>query len=504
MNQPKQRHYLLLTMPRWLLLVVVLLGLASTPALSQSSKITGKVVDEAGSPVSGATVREKGSKRGTITDVDGNFTLAVKAGTTLTVSGIGLVEQEVTAGEKLEIKMKGKNSSLNEVVVTALGIRREKSQLTYSTQQVKGDDLVASKETGVLNALAGKVSGLQITASSGAPGASSRITIRGTSSLSGATEALIVLDGVPINNAQNGNAAGTPGTVGGISRLSDIDPNTIESINVLKGSAASALYGSEAVRGVVVITTKGGAFNSKPKINFNSQYSFEKPINPLLQSKYAQGDIKNGVRVYMDGETEKPSAVWGPPIDSLVRVGLVKYNKNPLDAFLTTGHTYTNTLSISGGNDKSSYFFSYSNLEQQGTVPTTRYRRNALFAKVSNRLNEKLSLNVQVGLTLSGAHTMPEGYDLTDPLWTVITAPFTWNPYPYLDAAGNQRVYRASRNNPVWNLLNVYNNDKTTRVIPAVSLIYKPLSWLTITERAGADTYTDRADYFEEIGRAHV
>lgn len=485
-----------------LLLFIIIAGM--TTARAQVKKITGRVHDESGAPVVRATVRDRDSKRGTVTDAEGRFSLLVKQGAVVLVSAIGYepVTLETGASENIEIALKVKNSTLNEVVVTALGIKREKSQLTYSTQQVKGDELTATKEPGILNALAGKVSGVQITASSGAPGASSRIVIRGNSSLLGNNEALIVLDGVPINNDQTGNAAAVatsgPGVaantaVGGTSRLSDIDPSTIESINVLKGSAASALYGSNAARGVVVITTKGGQFNSRPKVTFNSQYSFENPILPQLQGKYAQGDRGK----YIDGETAKSSTVWGPTVDSLRNVGLLTYYKNPMKAFFTTGRTLTNSLSVGGGNDRSNYFFSFSNVDQKGTVPTTNYKRNALFAKFSNKLTDKITTNFQLGYTLGTSHSVPEGYDLTDPLWTVYTSPWTWNPLPYLDSAGNQRVYRFSRNNPYWDLYNIYNNDKISRVIPVLTVTYKPNTWLNFTERVGADTYSEQTDYFE-------
>lgn len=499
MNQPKHQNPLLSAIPRWLLLMGLLLALSAAPALAQTRKITGKVTDDSGNPVAGASVREKDSRRGVATDGEGKFSLNIKGRTTLVITAIGIETQEIAVDNEsnVSISVKRKDNALSEVVVTALGIKREKAQLTYSTQQIKGDDITASKETGILNSLTGKVSGLQITSSSGQPGASSRIVLRGNSSLQGNNEALIVLDGVPINNSQTGNAGGGNGQ----SRLSDIDPSTIESINVLKGSAASALYGSEAARGVLVVTTKGGAYNRKPQVTFNTQYSIETPHLPQMQGKYALGDSS---KFYYDGEKNKTSLVWGPPIDSLVRVGLVTYNKNPMEAFFVKGHTFTNTISVSGGNDKANYFFSYSNLDQTGTVPTTKYRRNALFAKFTNRLNDKLTTNLQVGLTLGGTHTIPEGYDLTDPLWTVYTSPYTWNPLPYLDSVGNQRVFRASRNNPYWNLYNVYNNEKITRVIPVLTVTYKANEWLTFTERAGADTYSERADYYEAPSTALI
>jgi len=481
------------------MLLVLLLCLAAIPAAAQTKKITGKVTDEAGNPVSGASVREKDSRRGTATDAEGRFSLTVKDGATIIITSVNIQPREVStaAADNYDVQVKARDNSLNEVVVTALGIKREKRELTYSTQQVSGAALSASKESGVLNALTGKVSGVQITSSSGQPGASSRIVIRGNSSLLGNNEALIILDGIPINNDQTGNPTGGGN---GTSRLSDIDPNTIESINVLKGSAASALYGSAAARGVVLITTKGGAFNSKPKVVVNSQYSFENPILPQIQTKYAQGDRG----VYYDGNTKKTSAVWGPSIDSLRSVGLLTYYKNPMKAFFTTGKTWTNTVSVGGGNEKANYFFSYSNLDQSGTVPTTKYGRNAIFAKFSNRLTNQITTTFQLNYSLSSSHTIPEGYDLTDPLWTVYTSPTTWNPLPYLDSAGNQRVFRLSRNNPYWDLHNIYTDNKVSRLIPVLTVVYKPLDWLTVTERGGADTYTESPDYYEAPSSALV
>ncbi len=493
MNQSKNRDRLLPAFPRWLLLVVFL-GLTAIPALAQTKTITGRVRDDAGNPVSGASVREKSSQRGVATDAQGRFKLTVKPGATLVISAIGIEAREVNTSDEsnYEVQVKTTQNSLNEVVVTALGIRREKRELTYSTQQVSGETLLASKEPGVLNALDGKVSGVQITASSGQPGSSSQIVIRGTSSLLGNVEALIVLDGVPIDNSETGNPNGTGS---GQSRLSDIDPATIESINVLKGSAASALYGSNAARGVVLITTKAGAKNTRPKVTLSSQWQTDNGILPQIQTKYGQGDRG----VYENGNTPatQTSAVWGPSIDSLRSVGLLTYYKNPLKAFLTTGNTYTNTATVSGGADKSTYFYSYSNLEQTGIVPTTNYKRNAIFAKFSNQITDQLTVGFQLNWTLSSRHFVPEGYDLTDPLWTVITAPSTWDPLPYLNAQGNQRVYRASRNNPFWDLHNVYNDDKVSRLIPIVTVAYKPTSWLTITDRGGADTYSEQPDYYE-------
>jgi TonB-linked SusC/RagA family outer membrane protein len=478
---------------KFLLVLTFIFNLANQRVQAQSKTVTGTVVDELNAPLPGATITEKGKKNGSMSNNKGKYSISVTPGAILLITYNGYESREVVVGNQvsLDVQLKAKENGLNEVVVTALGIKREKRELTYSTQQVSGEILSSTKEPGVLNALTGRVSGVQITSSTGQPGSSSRIVIRGSSSLTGDNEALIVVDGIPINNSQTGNA----GSGGGVSRLSDIDPLTIESINVLKGSAASALYGSNAGRGVVIITTKNGALNSKPKVTLNSQYSFENPIYPQIQTKYALGDRG----VYFDGEAanQKTSTVWGPLISDLEAQGIVTYNKNPMDAFFQTGETFTNTANVNGGTEKANYFMSFSNLDQTGTVPTTTYKRNSLFVKYGNKITDKINSIFQLTYVNSSNHRINEGYDLTSPLWTVYTSPATWNPLPAVDVNGNQRVFRASRNNPYWNLDNVYNNEKINRFIPVMTFTYNPVSWITVTERAGADIYAEQVDYFE-------
>ena len=416
------------------LLYVIFFFCSAYCAAAQSGTVTGKITGDDGNPVNGASITLKNSNKGTVSNPDGSFAIEVQGRTTLIISASGFTrkEIEVQGGQRIEVTLSKNVQSMDEVVVTALGIRREKRELTYSTQEIKGDVINATREPNVLNAMTGRVAGVQITSSTGAPGSSSRIVIRGTSSLLGENQALIVLDGVPIDNSETGNAG--PGS--GVSRLSDIDPSIIESINVLKGSAASALYGSRAARGVVMITTKNGGAFKKPTISFSSQVSFEKPILPEVQETYAQGE--NGV--FFNGEDKKTSLIWGPRIDTLKVNGAPVYNKNPMKEFFRTGKTYTNTISVGGGSDRSNYFLSYSYLDQKGTVPTTDYKRHALFAKYGARITDKINSNFQFNYTTSVNNRVPEGYDLVSPLWTIYTAPFTYNFLPYYDQSGNQRV----------------------------------------------------------------
>lgn len=457
----------------------------------QQKTINGKVVSADGAPIASVTVQVQGTSTTTQTDNDGAFSLTGNVGATVSASSLGYQPATFVIDNRdyYEIRLSDELTDLDEVVVTALGIKRERRQLTYSTQQVTGENIANSKEPNVLNALSGKVSGVQITSSTGQPGSSSRIVIRGTSSLLGDNEALIVLDGVPINNDEGGNAG--PGA--GISRISDIDPAIIESINVLKGSAAAALYGSKAARGVVMITTKNGSRDRKPTISFMSQYSLENPILPELQEKYALGDRGE----YYDGDERKSSNVWGPPIADLLASGEVTYNKNPMEEFFRTGKTATNSLSIDGGSERSNYFVSYSFVNQGGVVPKSTYDRHSMFAKYTTQITDKLSSTIQLNYTTSSSDRVPEGYDLVSPLWTIYTAPRTWNPKPYLDENGDQRMFRFSRNNPYWVLDNINNTSTIHRFLPVATFSYTPLDWLTITERIGADVFAEQTKYYE-------
>lgn len=375
--------------------------------------------------------------------------------------------------------------ALGEIVVTALGVKRAKRDLTFSSQEVKGEDLLRTKEPNLVNALAGKVSGVQITSSSGTPGASSRIVIRGAISPLGNNEALFVVDGVPINNDETSNVAG--GAAGaGSNRLVDIDPAVIESMNVLKGAAATALYGSAGARGVVIITTKSGGLNKAPAITFSSDLSFDKGIFPEKQTTYAQGDKG----VFYDGETEKTSLSWGPRMDTLR-----KPSYNPYD-FFRTGVTTNNNLSISGGNGTSSYFLSYSYFDQKGIVPKNAFKRHSIFAKYTNKIYKQLTTTFQIEYSNSNQNRLPEGAS-NGPLFVLMVQPVSWNPYPYLNPDGSQRLFRYSRNAPLWGVENINNNSVVNRFLPVFTANYTATPWLTITERIGADMYSEQTKYVE-------
>jgi TonB-linked SusC/RagA family outer membrane protein len=463
-------------------------------AWSQTITLRGKVSDSQGGGIPSVSVKIKGTNIGTFTDTEGVFNIAYQGNSILVLSAISYTTKEValTTQKVLNVTLEESKQDLNEVVITALGIKREKRMLTYSSQEIKSEELTQTKEPNLVNALAGKASGVQVTSSSGSPGSSARIVIRGGSSFYGSNEALMVIDGIPVDNSETGNLNSGPGT----NRLADIDPSIILSMNILKGTAATALYGSAGANGVIIITTKNGRAATKPTINFSSSYAIDKAILPEMQNKYSQGT--NGV--YYDGEANKTSLVWGALMDTLTINGQPAPRYNPAKEFFRTGTTLNNTVNIGGGGAENSYFLSYSNFMQKGTVPETEFLRNTVFAKYSAKILPNLNTTFSLNYTNSDNTRMPEGYALESPVWTIFTAPVSYNLQPSTNPDGTQRLFRYSRNNPYWVLDNITNTSVVNRFLPTFSAEYKPLDWLTITERFGADIYTEQAKYYEAVG----
>jgi TonB-linked SusC/RagA family outer membrane protein len=459
--------------------------------------IRGRVTAEDGTPIAGATVSIKGKNKGAVTLDDGTFSIKYPGKTTLVITALGYDSRTAEAGSQpsITIAMVKNTRSLDEVVVTALGVKRDKRDLTYSTQEVKGDDLVKSKESNVLNGLTGKLSGVQITNSTGTPGGSASIVIRGTTSILGNNQALIVVDGLPIDNSETGgNPDGGPGT----NRLADIDPSTIESVNILKGAAATTLYGAAAARGVVMITTKKGTANAKPTITFSSDEALDYAIYPERQMSYSGGDLGQ----YIDPAVTPTSTSWGAKMDTLKIDGKPAPFYNPFKMFFKTGVTSNNTVSASGGGSNSGYFMSYSYYDQTGTVPNDGYKRHNLFAKYNSKIIDKLTATFQIGYTYADRTTLPEGYAITSPGFALYSTPVSYDLLPYVNPDGTQRLFRSSRDNPFWIANNVLNTSVVNHFLPLVTLNYTPTEWLNVTERMGADIYTDQQTYHVNVGEA--
>ncbi|RBL89117.1 SusC/RagA family TonB-linked outer membrane protein [Chitinophaga flava] len=478
--------------------IAVLLLLMVAFAHAQTPFVSGKITSKDGAPVPGASVRVKGTKTGVAASGDGSFKITAKEGDILLVTALGYGTEEIKIGhdQTVNVSLSDNSKQINEVLVTALGIKRDKRMLTYSVAEIKGAAVVEAKQDNMINALAGKVAGVQITNSSGMPGSSAKIVVRGSTSLVGNNQPLLVIDGVPVNNNEDGNPSGGAMYNGGTTnRGSDIDPNIIENITVLKGAAATALYGSAAGRGAILITTKNGVGRGnegKPNLSISSSYSFAKPNLPQYQDKFAQG---------YDGEYhENVSTSWGPAIDTLRVDGAPVAKHNPMKEFFRTGHTSDNNINVSGFSDRSNYMLSYSYLKTDGTIPSTDYSRHSMFAKYGVKVLKNLQLTTQFNYIQSDNSRYLEGNNFVSPLWTVYGAPISWNPFPITNADGSQRLYRTNRNNPYWILENTGLRDKTYRIIPMVTLSYTPLSWLTVTERVGADMYESTSDYHEAPG----
>lgn len=388
--------------------------------------ITGKVTDASnGEALPGVSVLIKGTTIGAATDSKGGYAIDVPSDSaTLVFSFIGMNTTEELVGTRsvVDVSLIASLESLMEVVVTAVGIERDKRTLGYAQQTVEGQDLVNSRETNLVNAINGKVAGVQVISSSGSPGASSTIKIRGDNSISLGTGPLFVVDGIPIDNSESVSSDATDGNtpftegVGNSNRAIDINPNDIDNISVLKGPAATMLYGSRGGNGVIMITTKKGkaGIGAKPVFTLSSSLSLDM-VNklPELQTKYAQG--LDGV--YSGPETRNAYS-FGPQISDLRYNGATDYaydkngalvDKNDPTATSKSANIYDNTgkffrngitndisFSMAGGGEKVTYFASYSRLSQTGIVPNSTFERNSLRIKSEYLLTKKFKVGINV------------------------------------------------------------------------------------------------------------
>lgn len=482
------------------LVLVTALGLQNICA--QTRTVSGTVTGSEGNePLPGVTIIVKGTTIGATSNAEGAYQIDVpETHDQLEFSYMGMKTQakNIENQSVINVILEPEAVGLDEVVVTALGIKKEKKAIGYSVSEVNREEILDSRETNVINSLSGLVAGVQVNNSSGMAGSSSRITIRGTTSLNYDNQPLIVVDGIPYDNSEHnfdeddidydllyGNMGNT-----GI----DIDPNQIENISILKGAAASALYGSRAANGVVLITTKGGsgAGTRGLLVNFTARYGWENIIKPPVQSKYGLGI--NGE--YFDGETDKTYYVWGPKLDTM---DIPTYDQ--FDEFFETGQNTEYSFSIQGGGDKGSYFLSYSNLDQKGTVPKNTLKRNNLMARFSTKLSDRLTIDAKMEYIRTGNDRINEGNNRESVMWTIINAPVTYNFKPAVDENGEQRLYRTlSRNNHFWTIENVLLTSLRDRFTPHFGFEYKITPWLNITGRAGVDYYTDLTKFHENVG----
>lgn len=502
------------------------------------SRVSGKVTDSSGEALIGASVVVKEQPTvGTITDIDGMYELSVPAGgLTLVFSYTGYETKEMAIGGRSMVDATmNEGKLLDEVVVTALGISRSDKSIGYSVQKLSSDEIVKTGAINPIDALAGQVAGLQVTSSSGSAGAATRMVLRGTTNLNGNNEALLVVDGVRINNEERHSERSLAG-VSNSNRGIDINPNDIESVTVLKGAAASALYGLDAANGVILITTKKGVKKDGLALGYSVDLSFSKANRfPQLQNKYAQGTGGQYVPV-----TQLRS--WGPSIDTLFWDGATDYplDKNgriigaskatsgmkqvtPYDQYdkvFRTGVSQNHNLSVSGGTDILSFRVGAGFSNNNGIVQNNTFNRmNLSVGTTSSFLNKRLTISTFANYINSGGNRIQQGSNTSGIMLGLTRSPITfdnsnglaepWNsddPSAYQFANGTQRNFTngGGFDNPFWVLNNTPFEDNVNRLLGNIAVNYKFHEWFSLGTTVGTDLYSDNRQQSFEIGSRTV
>jgi len=469
--------------------VVLFFVLALQLAFAQEKVITGTVSDNAGIPLPGVSILVKGTKSGAQTDFDGKYSIKAQSSQILVFSYIGMKTQEVAASSSVvNVKLKDDSVELEGVVVTALGVKKEEKKLGYAVSKVTSDEITKSGEQNVLQALAGKAAGVQIIGSGGTPGASSKIIIRGANTITGSTDPLIVVDGVPIDNSTTQTSAGDNpfnANLSGINnsnRALDINPNDIESVTILKGPAAAALYGARAGNGVIIYTTKKGKNGKGLGIDFNTSLAIDKVSQlPARQNKYIQGT--NSAITAPDFATPQS---WGPTAQSL---GLATYN-NPGN-FFQDGITQTNNISFYGGDEKATFRASYGNVSQTGMIPETGLKRNTIRVSGDLKLSEKWKSGASMQYTHTTNTLAQNGSNSSGVMLSLMRSPISYDLRNYKDSFGNNTNYYATYDNPYFTVNENPATSDVNRALGNIFLSYNHASWLSLMAKAGIDTYSD-------------
>ena len=480
--------------------------------VQQDADCKGVVIDATGEPVIGASVVVKGKTgAGTVTDIDGNFTLKnVKKGETLRITSLGMTPVEVVYnGSNVKVTLKDDSKALDEVVVTALGIKRERKSLGYAIQDVKGDAILNSHENNVANALTGKIAGVQITRSSNGPGGSSKIQLRGNNSVTGLNQPLIVVDGVPMDNftgADNNDYWNPSADMG--NGLSDINPEDIESMSVLKGASAAALYGSRAGNGVILITTKSGRQTKGLGITVTGTVSAESIfMKPDVQTTYGQGT--QGVYNSTSGLS------WGPRIEGQEyvrwdgqKVKMQSYDN--LDNYYGTGTELQENVTLSQQYGKTSIYASMTNMNNKSMTPGAKLNRTNLMLRgvTSFGKNDAWTFDGKVQYIRNKANNRPvSGNNNNNSALGLFTFPTTLDIRDFencIDENNEMIWWNKDGNNPYWMSKYSLSDDSRDRFLMNASLKYKVLSWLTAEIKAGTDMYTLEATRRVYSGNSNV
>ena len=492
-------------------------------ATAQTRTISGRVTDQkSGEGLPGVTVLLKGTTNGISTSADGAYTLTVpEGGGTLVFSSVGMATQERPIGSEAQINvaLAQDTKQLSEVVVTALGIERDTRSLGYATQQIKADQISQKSEPNVLSTLQGKVAGVQITTASGLPGASSNINIRGITSLGGSNQPLFVVDGIPISNDLDRNAAQGNSLFGAqqANRALDIDPENVESINILKGPAAAALYGSRASSGAIIITTKAGRnVNKKLEVTVTSGLSAQRVYGlNEFQNDYGQGNA--GSNALTNGDVNSGvTTSWGPRFgttptlfnglqyrDAAGNLQTYDYRAYPnnISDFFRTGRILQNGVNIAGGNADQNLSLNINNTNQEGITSFSKLNRTSVQLGGNTTLLNKLKAGGSVNFIQTNQLGPVQGNG-GSPFGRLNAVPRSYNlsGLPYINPITKANIFIGTGENPYWSLERNFTTSNVTRFVNVANLSYDITPWLNVAYRAGLDTYTDRRRQVYDFG----
>ncbi|WP_321306986.1 SusC/RagA family TonB-linked outer membrane protein [Marinifilum fragile] len=498
---------------------------------AQSKQITGTVTNaEDGLGMPGVSVVIKGTTIGASTDIDGKYTLEASPEDVLMFSFVGMITQEIAVGDKtvIDVVLETESIGVDEVVVTALGVTREKKSLGYAVTEIGGDMVSEAKETNIVNSLSGKVAGVQVRQAN-TMGGSANIVIRGSASLTGNNQALFVVDGVPVDNSNTNSANQTSGW-GGYdygNAASDINPEDIESVSILKGAAATALYGSRAANGVILITTKKGETKKGIGVTVNSGMTFSrinKATMPEYQYEYGAGyspdwSFENALNGYNVVNTND-DASWGPKFDPNLQVvhwdaldpASENYGetrpwvapKSKVYDFFETGIKYVNSVALEGSRDEYSFRLAYTNSDESGILPNSSIKKNTISFRSKYNLNEKFSAEFSGNyVNTKGKGRFGTGYDDNNPMqnfaqWFQTNLDFNRLKNYYKSPDGDQRTWNAKSptnidpiyaNNPYWTRYMNYEDDERNRLYGFVTLEYEFNDMFSLSWRTSLDYY---------------
>jgi TonB-linked SusC/RagA family outer membrane protein len=518
LNNPLMTKFQLTVWSSLLICCLLTFSVGKAQPGSGQPHLKGLVKGPDGSPLAGVTVAVTSNKRiATTTDGSGAFDLTLPSSMSgarveLEISFVGFETKHLTAqaGESDLAVAMDNTRGLNEVVVTALGINRSKKSLGYSVTEVKGSEFTTARENNVANALSGKVAGVNAAGLSTGPGGSSRVTIRGNGSLNGDNQPLYVVNGMPIDNSVPGGAPTVNGSTTNVDRgdgIAGINPDDIESISVLKGGTAAALYGSRAANGVILITTKKGRAQKGVGVEYNSTATFDNvAVTPQFQYQYGQGldGVESTDLISAQASGRKS---WGAPIDGNTNYVAVDGQHHPYTAkkdniknFYQTGQTYTNSIAFAGGNEKTTYRFSAADLSSKGILPKTTYDRKTLNVALNSKLSDKISIEALAQYNLETGHNRTGAGDaLGNPNWTPLeianTADVRWLK-PGYDANGNEQIWNdaAIASNGYFVINKFQENDVKNRFIGQASISYELIKDLIFKATISRDQYN--YDYY--------